>query len=447
MVQPGDTLVGIARRIMGPTGDWRVIAQINGVSDPSQLQIGQVLKVPTDGNPSQPSEQPTPPPRVDVPITDTYTTYVVKAGDTLTNIASTLLGASGAWQLIGILNNISNVAQVTVGQALRIPPRQFTVPTVLNTLQGRRQPGYEVVSFRVDREVVYADRPGGQPSERVGRIYEKGLYRGGTQNPQTFIARASTQLRSLKLSDSEVKVITAVAENEGNLDAINTWDNSFLSFGIFQWTAGAENSPGELGALLELLKRQAPTVFQHYFGQFGLDVQPQEGSDTGWITLNGQRLMSTAQKSVLRQPIWAYRFAIAGADTVVQSVQILHAINRLDRFYFSPQRDLQNIPLSRLFTSEFGVALLLDNHVNRPGYVVSCVAEALKQQNISASQLANGTEADEQRVIDRYLVIRQTYGKYPMTDALERGNRARERVSQGLLSSRRNSFVSNRSSR
>ncbi|MCS6812696.1 MAG: hypothetical protein NZ772_03870, partial [Cyanobacteria bacterium] len=284
-------------------------------------------------------------------------------------------------------------------------------------------------------------------SERVGRIYEKGLYRGGTQNPQTFIARASTQLRSLKLSDSEVKVITAVAENEGNLDAINTWDNSFLSFGIFQWTAGAENSPGELGALLELLKRQAPTVFQHYFGQFGLDVQPQEGSDTGWITLNGQRLMSTAQKSILRQPIWAYRFAIAGTDTVVQSVQILHAINRLDRFYFSPQRDLQNVALSRLFTSEFGVALLLDNHVNRPGYVVSCVAEALKQQNMSASQLANGTEADEQRVINSYLVIRQTYGKYPMTDALERGNRARQRVTQGLLSSRRNSFVSNRSSR
>ncbi len=441
VVRSGDTLVRIARDLMGPNGDWRVIAQINNISNPSQLRVGQVLKVPVS---SDTVPTPTPEPVTPQPaITDTYTNYVVKAGDTLTKLASTFLGSDKAWRLIGVLNNIADPNQLTVGQTLRIPPRQVTVPTVINTLDGKRPASREVVSFSVDQDLVYVDRSSGQPRERLGRFYEKGLYRGGDKQPKNFISSASSQLQMLKLSDSEIRVITTVAENEGSLDAINTWDDSFLSFGIFQWTAGAENSSGELGALLRLLKDQAPETFQHYFGQFGLDVVP-ESTTTGWLTLNGQRLTSTAQKSVLRQPLWAYRFAIAGADTMVQSVQVLHAINRLDRFYFSPQQSLQNIALSQLITSEYGVALLLDNHVNRPGYVVSCVVEALKQVGITATQLANGTEATEKQVIDRYLSVRQTYGRYPMTDARERGERAQRRVSAGQLSDRRNSFVSNR---
>jgi LysM repeat protein len=417
-----------------------VIAQINGISDPSQLRVGQVLKVPSGSSIPQPAPDPVSP---QPSTTDTYTNYVVKAGDTLGKLATTFLGSDKSWRLIGVLNNITSPNQLTVGQTIRIPPRQVMVPTVINTLQGQRQPSQEVVSFSVDQDLVYADRLSGQQRERIGRFYEKGLYRGGDKSPSAFITSAASQLRTLQLSDSEIRVITTVAENEGSLDAINTWDNSFLSFGIFQWTAGAENSSGELGALLNLLKDKAPTVFQHYFGQFGLDVAP-ESATTGWLTLNGQRLTSTTQKSVLRQPIWAYRFAIAGADTMVQSVQILHAINRLDRFYFSPQQSLQNVALSRLFTSELGVALLLDNHVNRPGYVVSCVAAALQQVGTTATKLASGGEADEKRVIDRYLIIRQTYGQYPMTDARERGDRARNRVTQGRLSDRRNSFLSNR---
>jgi lysozyme len=48
-VQPGETLSSLARKY-GTT--WQVIAQANGISNPSQIYAGQRLKVPTSGGSS-----------------------------------------------------------------------------------------------------------------------------------------------------------------------------------------------------------------------------------------------------------------------------------------------------------------------------------------------------------------------------------------------------------
>jgi hypothetical protein len=40
------------------------------------------------------------------------------------------------------------------------------------------------------------------------------------------------------------------------------------------------------------------------------DVADVRGS-TGWISLNGKTLKGNAEKSVLRQHLWPYRFALA----------------------------------------------------------------------------------------------------------------------------------------
>jgi hypothetical protein len=40
------------------------------------------------------------------------------------------------------------------------------------------------------------------------------------------------------------------------------------------------------------------------------DVADVRGS-TGWISLNGKILKGNAEKSVLRQHLWPYRFALA----------------------------------------------------------------------------------------------------------------------------------------
>jgi len=48
-VQPGETLSSIARKY-GTT--WQVLAQANGISNPSQIYAGQRLKIPTSGGSS-----------------------------------------------------------------------------------------------------------------------------------------------------------------------------------------------------------------------------------------------------------------------------------------------------------------------------------------------------------------------------------------------------------
>lgn len=46
VVQKGDTLWSIARRTYGDGQRWREIAQVNGISDPAKLRVGQTLAMP-----------------------------------------------------------------------------------------------------------------------------------------------------------------------------------------------------------------------------------------------------------------------------------------------------------------------------------------------------------------------------------------------------------------
>jgi hypothetical protein len=289
--------------------------------------------------------------------------------------------------------------------------------------------------------VVYATLLAKPEKIFVGRLHRKGLYRVGLQEPETFIGNHREKLLEVNLTDSEMNVIFATSENEGNLDAVNTWDNQFISFGLFQWTAGGPGKPGELPALVKIVKERYPDDFQHYWGQFGLDVVDVDNK-TGWFSYRGKKLTSAADKAMLREHIWAYRFVRAGADIEVQAAQILHAINRINQFYFVKSSKLDGYALADLITSEYGIALLLDNHVNRPGYLRGCVAAALERSNLTAEEMTRGGNEEEQLVIKNYLDIRQRYGKHPMTDARQRASVTRGYVVDGIISDGRGSFSS-----
>ena len=212
----------------------------------------------------------------------------------------------------------------------------------------------------------------------------------------------------------------AVAENEGNLDAINTWDNAFLSFGLFQWTAGQGSAKGELPALLARIKAEDRDLFDKYCGQHGLDVVGvTPGPVYGYFSLRGTTIKTPATKEQLRQAPWAFYFWLAGQDPAVQAMEIKHALGRLDQFYSTERYKVDNKHrVSELVTSEYGVGLILDNHVNRPAYVKACLAKALAQTGLR-NPGEWGTE-EERTLIDAYLKIRVTYGKSPMTDAEKR---------------------------
>jgi hypothetical protein len=83
----------------------------------------------------------------------------------------------------------------------------------------------------------------------------------------------------------------------------------------------------------------------------------------------------------------------------------------------------------------------LDNHVNRPGYVHSCIAEALALSNLSAAEMSRAGDEEEQRVIKNYLDVRETYGKWPMTDARQRASVTRGYVVDGIISADRGSLA------
>jgi LysM repeat protein len=367
--------------------------------------------------------------------------YIVKPGDTLSKIATGKLGSAGQWRVIAELNGIINPDRIRVGQRLQLPATVAEVPSVVNTSEGVQAVSKERVRISVEDRVVYATLIAKPEKIFVGRLHRKGLYRIGLHDPENFIANHRIKLQEVNLNDSEMNVIFATSENEGNLDAVNTWDNQFLSFGMFQWTAGGAGKPGELPALLKIIKDSHPDNFQHYWGQFGLDVV-EVGHKTGWFSYRGKKLISAADKSMLREHIWAYRFARAGADIEVQAAQIGHAANRIKQFFYVNSSKLNGHSLADLITSEYGVALLLDNHVNRPGYVHSCMAAALDRSNLSAEDLSRGSDEDEQLVIKNYLDVRETYGKYPMTDARQRASMTRGYVVDGIISARRGSLVS-----
>jgi murein DD-endopeptidase MepM/ murein hydrolase activator NlpD len=377
--------------------------------------------------------------------------YIVKAGDTLSAIAKRFLGANGDWREIARINNITNPANLQIGQRLLIPiaanipnPPKAEVVMVMNTLQGVYPPNKIPISFTTVGSDVIAKLSNTGQQEAFAKTRDLGLFRIGIFKLRDFIAYGSGLLQQVQLSSSEIKVMLVTSANEGSLDAINTWDSQYLSFGIFQWTLGAAGQQGELPALLTNLKRRYPSEFQYYFGQFGLDVTSLDGV-TGWLSLNGTRLVNAADKNLMRQPLWALRFAIAGMDALVQSVQVLHAISRLDRFYFTPTSTLQGFALSQVLNSEFAVALLLDHHVNRPSHVLPCVAEAISRSRLTPAQITQSSTDYELLIIQNYLAVRATFGgASAMTKSQERGELSRQAVASGNLAAQRFSFRSNR---
>jgi len=137
-VQAGDTLFAIALRY-GTTVD--AIVQLNGLTNPDVLKIGQVLQIPSSAGqatavPTTPAVTGAPTSMPTPPSTQTIT-YTVKVGDTLGRIA---LSFGTTYQEIALLNNLSDPNLIFPGQTLIIKksgsgtPPTPTATTVIVTL-------------------------------------------------------------------------------------------------------------------------------------------------------------------------------------------------------------------------------------------------------------------------------------------------------------------------
>lgn len=388
-------------------------------------------------------------------------TYTIKAGDSLAKISLKIYGSANKWRELAELNGIADPSKIKVGQVLKLIPKTITtgitpaptpvIPTPVIPTPVVPAPVAKPVSgdaeITVSGKSVFYRFQNTTDKIELGKLVKLGISRIGTFNTEKFIENNAAQLSALNLSGSEINTLLATSQNEGNLDSINTWDNSYLSWGMFQWTMGPLTDAGELPALLKLIKEKQPAAFKTFFGDFGIDIAPSTGNVTGFITLNNVVQNTDARKKAFRNNTWALRFALAGKDTVICAVQVLHAINRFNRFYFVKDVEFAGLSINDMLSSEYAASLLIDQHVNRPGHVKAVISAALKQSGITAQQLANGTDADELKVINKYLAIRKDFGKNPMTHSDIRAKVVKNFLDKGLISAKKKSFKSNRALR
>lgn len=137
-IQPGDTLFNIALRY-GTTVD--LLAKANDIANPHQIDVGQVLLIPTAIPPTlaatirptvtlYPTDGPTAHPSVTTTESSWYVIYTVQAGDTLDGIAK---DNGTTVQAIVDLNGIVNPSRIVPGQEIKIPS-PYPTPTLTPTV-------------------------------------------------------------------------------------------------------------------------------------------------------------------------------------------------------------------------------------------------------------------------------------------------------------------------
>lgn len=120
-VKWGDTLLKIANQF-GTSVE--AISQENQISNPNLIYVDQLLNIPGTGEEPPPSTtpEPSPPPS---PPPSSGSSYVVKAGDTLSKIAARF---GTTYMAIARLNGIANPNLISVGQVLQIPDGSTSPP-------------------------------------------------------------------------------------------------------------------------------------------------------------------------------------------------------------------------------------------------------------------------------------------------------------------------------
>jgi len=114
VVQRGETLYRIAQHYNITV---ETIASFNNIADPTNIQVGQRLLIPTN----------------DATVSDVPVTHVVQAGETLKSIA-TLYGLTV--DDLASRNNITNIDRIFVGQVLNLQAAPPATPSPIPTIES-----------------------------------------------------------------------------------------------------------------------------------------------------------------------------------------------------------------------------------------------------------------------------------------------------------------------
>jgi uncharacterized protein YkwD len=128
IIEQDDVAVAIADKY-GVNVD--LLLEVNGISDPTTLQIGQQLHIPVTVTPAPPA---TPTPEATSTPTPEPVYHTVESGDMLSAIA---IQYDTSVEAIVLANELANSHDLQIGQELLIPPEtmRFDTPTTLYEIQ------------------------------------------------------------------------------------------------------------------------------------------------------------------------------------------------------------------------------------------------------------------------------------------------------------------------
>ena len=272
-------------------------------------------------------------------------------------------------------------------------------------------------------------------------------------SPTTLIGKQWTALTDAEKSTYRVIRAVAQAECTGKYDAVNAYDDGWISAGLYHPTAFTRVSTdqvtkAELGAFLAYVKSQAASTFGDLFENRGVSVKELWGDKTIYnssqakyeanISFQGADNQFTAVTSAsdadyLRNWPWFYRFEMA--FRAVDKLRLLwwpYGRQRLADILSTPwpapaPGGGKGVTIGNVFRSEASVAALLRWHVLMPKHIVQGGQAGAMVQKIFAKSkidpklmLSKYGSTEEQKLLDAIHGVAATAGSPELKDTLNR---------------------------
>ena len=216
---------------------------------------------------------------------------------------------------------------------------------------------------------------------RYGKVY--GPVYWGNKKLNSY-SRWDYLISTRKITQDEKSILLAMSENEGNMDAVHSYDSEILTAGAMQKTINSSGE-GELPIQMFKFKQQHPSLFDKYFKCCGWDVDYVNNKYIAYY--NG--MTGTRLKQFLRNECSVDNYgkvvpnkavAIFAEAVIVeeyQDLQIEDFIDRLNNEALVKKPKGYSYQIVNYVKSNLGKATVLEHDVNRPGYVGEDFAEAL----------------------------------------------------------------------
>jgi hypothetical protein len=231
------------------------------------------------------------------------------------------------------------------------------------------------------------------------------------------------------ITSSERRILIAMSPNEGNLDAVQSYDSEILTAGAMQKTINPAGH-GEFPIQVSNFRESDPSAYHELFENCGWTVEGSGKSArmyyvhpslTGGELKTGKDLMEiiragcskeTHGKKLDNIPLASIVHAIS--DSRFERKQILDFLARLRDDILPTLPAGYRYSIGSYFQSDLGRATALDHHVNRPNHVRRDIGRSLDQfftnhPNISRNPAEWGGQrlSFEREIIEYYGIHRE----------------------------------------